>query len=101
MIKILGIEHIGIAVKSKNKMSNFFEKILGIKNPISEDIQDQEVLTEIFDTTNGKLEILESSSDTSPINNFLDKRGNAVHHVALLVENIDSALIDLKSKMYN
>ena len=98
MIKILGIEHIGIAVKSKNKMSNFFENILGIKNPISEDIQDQKVLTEIFDTTNGKLEILESTSGKSPINNFLDKRGNGVHHVALLVENIDSALIDLKSK---
>ena len=79
-------------------MSNFFENILGIKNPISENIQDQKVLTEIFDTTNGKLEILESTSVTSPINIFLDKRGNAIHHVALLVENIDSALIDLKSK---
>ena len=98
MIKVLGIEHIGIAVKSKNKMSNFFENILGIKNPISEHIQDQKVLTEIFDTSNGKLEILESTSDLSPIQKNLDKRGNAVHHVALLVENIDDALIDLKSK---
>ena len=98
MIKILGIEHIGIAVKSKNKMSNFFKNILGIKNPLLENIQDQKILTEIFDTTNGKLEILESNSGTSPINIFLKERGNGVHHIALLVENIDSALIDLKSK---
>ena len=41
MIRILGIEHIGIAVKSKDKMSNFFENILGIKNPITEDVKDQ------------------------------------------------------------
>ena len=98
MIKVLGIEHIGIAVKSKNKMSNFFENILGIKNPITEDVKDQKVLTEIFDTTSGKLEILESTSENSPINNFLAKRGNAVHHIALSVENIDEAILDLKNK---
>jgi len=98
MIKILGIEHIGIAVKSKDKMSDFFEKILGIKNPISEDIKEQKVLTKIFDTSKGKLEILESTSKDSPINNFLDKRGNAVHHIALSVENIEESLKELKNK---
>ena len=98
MIKILGIEHIGIAVKSKDKMSDFFEKILGIKNPISEDIKEQKVLTKIFDTSKGKLEILESTSNDSPINNFLDKRGNAVHHIALSVENIEESLKELKNK---
>ena len=47
MIKILGIEHIGIAVKNRDKTSNFFENILGIKNPILEEIIDQKVITEI------------------------------------------------------
>ena len=98
MIKILEIEHIGIAVKSKDKMSDFFENILGIKNPISEDVKEQKVLTKIFDTSKGKLEILESTSKDSPINNFLDKRGNAVHHIALSVENIEEALKELKNK---
>jgi len=98
MINILGIEHIGIAVKSKEKMSNFFENILGIKNPISENIKDQKVLTKIFDTSNGKLELLESTADISPINKFLEKRGNGVHHIAFLVENIESALKKLKNE---
>ena len=98
MIKVLGIEHIGIAVKSKDKISDFFENILGIENPILEDVKDQKVLTEIFDTSKGKLEILKSTSNDSPINNFLEKRGNAVHHIALSVENIEEALKDLKSK---
>ena len=98
MIKVLGIEHIGIAVNSKNEMSDFFENILGIKNPVSENVKEQKVLTEIFNTSNGKLEILESTADDSPINNFLEKRGNAVHHIALLVENIEDSLIFLKEK---
>ena len=98
MIKVLGIEHIGIAVMSKIKMSNFFENILEIKNPILEDVKDQKVLTKIYDTSSGKLEILESTSNDSPINNFLNKRGNAIHHIALSVENIEEALKDLKNK---
>lgn len=77
MIKILGIEHIGIAVKTRNKLSNFFEKYLEIKNSTIENIKDQKVLTEIFDTSLGKLELLESTSTKSPINNFINKRDNA------------------------
>mgnify|MGYP001242394104 CR=1 FL=1 len=101
MIKILGIEHIGIAVKKRNKLSNFFEKYLEIKNSTIENIKDQKVLTEIFDTSLGKLELLESTSTKSPINNFINKRGNAIHHVALSVENIEEAIKDLKNKNIN
>ncbi|MAJ43233.1 MAG: methylmalonyl-CoA epimerase [Candidatus Marinimicrobia bacterium] len=97
-MKILGIEHIGIAVKSKDKISNFFENILEIKNPINEDVKDQKVLTQIFNTSSGKLELLESTSEYSPISKFLSKRGNAVHHIALSVENIEDAIYDLKCK---
>jgi methylmalonyl-CoA/ethylmalonyl-CoA epimerase len=98
MIKILGIEHIGIALKSKEKTSEFFENIFGIKNPITEEIKDQKVITEIFNTSRGKLELLEATSQESPINNFIEKRGNAVHHIALLVEDIEISLIYLKEK---
>ncbi len=98
MIKILGIEHIGIAVKNRDKTSNFFENILGIKNPILEEIIDQKVITEIFNTSNGKLELLESTSLESPIHKFIEKRGNAIHHIALSVENIDLSLKYLKEK---
>lgn len=98
MIKILGIEHIGIAVKNRDKTSNFFENILGIKNPILEEIIDQKVITEIFNTSNGKLELLESTSLESPIHKFIENRGNAIHHIALSVENIDLSIKYLKEK---
>ena len=84
MIKVIGIEHVGIAVKSREKTSNFFKNILGLSNPITENIKDQKVLTEIFDTSNGKLELLESTSENSPIHKFVEKQGNTVHHIALI-----------------
>ncbi|HZI49577.1 MAG TPA: methylmalonyl-CoA epimerase, partial [Pyrinomonadaceae bacterium] len=45
-----------------------------------------------------RLELLEPMSADSPISKFLEKRGGGIHHIAVSVENIRSALDDLKQK---
>lgn len=97
-MKILGIEHIGIALKERKSTSIFLNEILGLENSKVENIPDQKVMTEIFDTGNGKLELLESTEANSPISRFLEKNGNAMHHIALEVDNLDKALDVLKEK---
>ena len=93
--KILGIEHVAIAVSSLKEPSKVFGDILGIDNTSTEEVVDQKVVTDIFDTGKGKVELLEATSDDSPISNFLEKRGNSVHHIAFLVDNLEIALKDL------
>ena len=93
--KILGIEHVAIAVSSLKEPSNVFGDILGIDNTSTEEVVDQKVVTDIFDTGRGKVELLEAISDDSPISKFLEKRGNGVHHIAFLVDNLEIALKDL------
>ena len=93
--KILGIEHVAIAVSSLKEPSKVFGDILGIDNTSTEEVIDQKVVTDIFDTGKGKVELLEATSDDSPISNFLEKRGNGVHHIAFLVDNLEIALKDL------
>ena len=93
--KILGIEHVAIAVSSLKEPSKVFGDILGIDNTSTEEVVDQKVITDIFDTGKGKVELLEATSDDSPISNFLEKRGNGVHHIAFLVDNLEIALKDL------
>ena len=93
--KILGIEHVAIAVSSLKEPSKVFGDILGIDNTSTEEVIDQKVVTDIFDTGRGKVELLEATSDDSPISNFLEKRGNGVHHIAFLVDNLEIALKDL------
>jgi len=96
--KILGIEHIGIAQdKGSDKLSSFFENILNISKK-SEVVEDQKVLTEIFDTGAGKIELLSATDEDSVINKYLAKKGESVHHIAILVDNLDEALKHLKSK---
>ena len=93
--KILGIEHVAIAVSSLKEPSKVFGEILGLDNTSKEEVVDQKVVTDIFDTGRGKVELLEATSDDSPISNFLEKRGNGVHHIAFLVDDLEIALKDL------
>ena len=93
--KILGIEHVAIAVSSLKEPSNVFGDILGIDNTSTEEVVDQKVVTDIFDTGRGKVELLEATSEDSTISNFLEKRGNGVHHIAFLVDDLEIALKDL------
>ena len=96
--KILGIEHIGLAQNSSNsELSSFFKNILNLSKSI-EIIDDQKVLTEIFDTGSGKIELLSATSPESVIAKYLTKKGQSAHHIALLVDNLEEALKYLKSK---
>ena len=93
--KILGIEHVAIAVDEAKEPADVFGNLLGIENTSTEEISDQKVITNIFDTGAGKIELLEATSDDSPISKFLEKRGRGVHHIAFLVDNLSLALDEL------
>ena len=96
--KILGIEHIGIAQNSgSNELSNFFSDSLNLHST-SELLDDQKVITEIFDTGAGKIELLYPSDKSSVIDKFLSKKGQSIHHVAILVDNIEQLVKHLMLK---
>ena len=96
--KILGIEHIGIAQnQGSNKLSAFFENTLKMSKK-TEIVEEQKVLTEIFDTGSGKIELLSATNKDSVINKYLAKKGESIHHIAILVDNLDAALNYLKLK---
>ena len=83
IMKIIGIEHIGIAVKNLDRDSKFWNEILGINLSSTEDVDDQGVKTDIYDTGSGKL---------LAIDKFIQNRGSGIHHICLEVENIDDAI---------
>ena len=90
--KILGIEHVGIAVDDLNGISDIFGDLLGLKLRSREKIDDQQVITDIYETGSGKLEFLKATSKDSPIARFIDKKGSGMHHIALLVDHLQPAL---------
>ena len=76
--------------------NNFWEYILGINKSITEEVKDQGVITDIYDTGNGKIELLLSKHPDSPIARFINKQGPGIHHICLLVDDIENAIIELK-----
>ena len=90
--KILGIEHIGIAVDDLNGISDVFCDVLGLKLSSREKIDDQQVITDIYQAGSGKLEFLKATDINSPISHFIEKKGIGMHHVALKVDNLQAAL---------
>jgi methylmalonyl-CoA/ethylmalonyl-CoA epimerase len=90
--KILGIEHVGIAVKDLNSISEIFGEFLGLDLHRRERVDDQQVITDIYHAGKDKLEFLKATSPDSPIAKFLGKRPEGMHHIALIVDNIQLAL---------
>ena len=90
--KILGIEHIGIAVDDLNGISDVFGDLFGIELRSREKIDDQQVITDIYETGSGKLEFLKGTDENSPLVKFIEKNGTGMHHIALKVDNLQTAL---------
>ena len=95
-MKILGIEHIGIAVDDLNDTSSFWGNILDILHTHTEVVESEQVKTTIFDTGKGKVELLSPSSSNSVIEKFIKNKGTGVHHVCLEVDCINQAINRLK-----
>ena len=90
--KILGIEHIGIAVESLDGLSAIFSDILGLEYTGSEEVTDQQVITDMYETGNSKLEFLKATDENSPVSQFIKKKGGGMHHIALIVDDLQSSL---------
>ena len=95
-MKILGIEHIGIAVKDLDTNAPFWKHVLKISHKGTETVAQEGVTTDIYDTGSGKVELLKSTVSGSVIEKFLEKRGEGIHHVCFEVDDIIKAIIELK-----
>ena len=97
-MKILKLDHLGIAVKSMEKGKEFWEGMLGLEFEGLETVSEQKVSTGFFPVGESEVELLESTSPDGPVAGFLEKKGEGIHHVAFQVENIEAALSELKEK---
>ena len=86
------IDHIGIAVPSLEEAMPFYEKVLGLTCEKIEEVPSQKVKTAFFLLGEVHLELLEPTSEDSPIAKFLEKKGPGVHHVAYQSDDVQNQL---------
>ena len=95
-MKILKIDHIGIAVKNLEESARLYE-MLGIQSTGSEVVAEQKVKVSFFPVGDSEIELLESTSLDGPIARYIEKNGEGIQHLALRVDNIEAALEELKA----
>ena len=97
-MKVIKIDHLGIAVNSINEGKKFWTEILGLDFEGDETVEQQKVTTAFFPVGESEVELLESTSPDGPVAKFIEKKGEGIQHVAFRVENIEEALQELKHK---
>jgi len=91
------VDHIGIAVRSLENALKIYRDLLGLKELSTEVVPDGTVRVTFLEIGTTKLELIE------PINNpgverFLEKRGEGLHHICFLSNNIAEDLKSFKEK---
>ncbi|MEM0966198.1 MAG: methylmalonyl-CoA epimerase [Verrucomicrobiota bacterium] len=86
------IDHLGIAVRSLDETIPYYEKALGLHCHGTEEVESQGVKTAFFEAGDVHLELLEPTSEDSPIAKFLEKNGEGIHHIAFATDDITGQL---------
>ncbi len=97
-MKILKIDHLGIAVNSIDDGKGFWSGVLGLDFEGAETVAEQKVTTAFFPVGESEVELLESTAPDGPVAKYIEKRGQGLQHVAFRVADIDEALAELKEK---
>lgn len=92
------INHLGIATKGIDEALKFWGDALGLENVHTEIVEEQKVRVAMLPIGESRVELLEPTSDDSPISKFLEKRGGGIHHIAVEVEDIEASITKLKSQ---
>lgn len=91
------IDHIGIAVKSIADALKLYEGVLGLKVSGTEEVAEQGVRVAMLPIGESRIELLEPLNAESPVEKFMSKRGEGIHHISLCVDNIEAALERFKA----
>src|SRR5436305_14355059 len=92
------IDHIGIATNGIDDAARFYLESLGLHIEQVEEVASQKVRVAMLPLGESRVELLEPTSDDSPISKFLAKRGPGIHHLAVRVHDIRAALAELKDR---
>jgi methylmalonyl-CoA epimerase len=95
-VKHVKIDHLGIAVPSLDAAVAAYEA-LGFRVEARHDVPTEKVRTAFLPVGESHLELLEPTDPSSVIARFLEKR-SGLHHVCLLVDDIEAALAEMRAR---
>jgi methylmalonyl-CoA epimerase len=92
------IDHIGIVTRDLEDLKAVFQNVLDME-PAHEEVREAlGVKAALYPVGEVALEYVEPISDKAPLKKFLETRGEGIHHICFLVDDIEAALKKLSEK---
>ena len=95
-MKIRRIEHVAIAVSDVGNMAAVLRDVLGLKLDYIEDLPKARVA--FFPLGDSAIELVQGLRPEAQSAKWVTERGQSLYHICLEVEDIDSALDELRAK---
>ena len=97
-MKPIKINHVAIVVQDIDAALNFWEQTFGLELDHVEDVPSQKSKVAFLPLGESEIELVQPTTSDSGLANFLEKRGEGMHHICIEVSDIDATLAELKSK---
>lgn len=97
-MKPIKINHVAIVVQDIDAALNFWEQTFGLELDHIEDVPSQKSKVAFLPLGESEIELVQPTTSDSGLANFLEKRGEGMHHICIEVSDIDATLAELKSK---
>ena len=93
-----GVHHLGIAVADLDEAVSTYERLFGAAVEQRATVDEQGVEAAALRLGTGRVELLASLGDDTPVGRFLAKRGPGMHHVAYEVDDVQAELEELAGR---
>lgn len=91
------IHHIAIAVKDLDAALAFYRDGLGLTVTERRTVPEEGVEIAFLPTGEGEIELLRPLDEQSSVARFLEKRGEGLHHICLMVEDLTVVMARLRA----
>ncbi|MBL7200773.1 MAG: methylmalonyl-CoA epimerase [Anaerolineae bacterium] len=98
-MKTTRINHLGIAVQDVQAAAAVYEA-MGLSVDRVIEVPEQKVRVAFIPIGESTIELLQPTSPDSTVAQYLETRGEGLHHLALEVEDIEAALTELDRQGY-
>jgi methylmalonyl-CoA/ethylmalonyl-CoA epimerase len=97
-VEVRSVHHVAFAVADLDEAVETYRRLFGARVELRGRMDDQGVEAAYLRIGDGRVELLSSLGDDTPVGRFLAKRGPGMHHVAYEVADVASALRSLASE---
>lgn len=97
-MKVKKLHHVAVAVKNIKAALGDYADVLGLPRTEVVNVESQQVKATLIPVGNAEIELIEPTNPESGVAKFLERRGEALHHICFEVPDVDTELADLERK---